>query len=494
MTYRNNKFDIGRDDVSLLDIYKSAIQHQEVFLSQKTISKINKSREYLEKKIINTNEVVYGLNTGFGSLCNQKIDSLEIEDLQKNLVKSHHCGTGPNIPELIVKIIVLLKIRSLSFGYSGIRIKVVDRLVMLYNQHILPEIREQGSLGASGDLAPLAAVADMLISESANKKINKKPITLSFKEGLALLNGTQFMSAYGVYCIVEARKLYHFANLIACISLDSFLCKNESFNPLVSQVRAHYGQQYTAKEILKILNGSPTFQSDKKYVQDPYSFRCIPQVHGASLDVINHVDSIFQIEINSVTDNPLIFSNQDKILSGGNFHGQSLAMAMDYLAIALSELGNISERRVFQLISGARNLPVYLTENPGLESGLMIAQYTAASIVSQNKQYCTPSSIDSIVSSNGQEDHVSMGANSALKLYKVLDNLKTILSIELLNSLYAIRLQKACKGKSSPIINKFITKINFSTHSGDNYPIHKEIDSSRDFIDKFDVLDFLNIP
>ena len=278
---------------------------------------------------------------------------------------------------------------------------------------------------------------------------------------------------------MEARKLYHFANLIACISLDSFLCKNESFNPLVSQVRAHYGQQYTAKEILKILNGSPTFQSDKKHVQDPYSFRCIPQVHGASLDVINHVDSIFQIEINSVTDNPLIFSNQDKILSGGNFHGQSLAMAMDYLAIALSELGNISERRVFQLISGARNLPVYLTENPGLESGLMIAQYTAASIVSQNKQYCTPSSIDSIVSSNGQEDHVSMGANSALKLYKVLENLKTILSIELLNSLYAIRLQKACKGNSSPIINKFITKINFSTHSGDNYPIHKEIDSSR---------------
>ena len=488
-----NKFNIGASDVNLFDIYEVAKKHINIFLGKESIDKITCSRKYLEKRINQKDELIYGVNTGFGSLCNHKIDSSKIELLQKNLVKSHNAGTGEKIPNLITKIILLLKIRSLSFGYSAIRLELIDRLIFCYNNNILPSIREQGSLGASGDLAPLAALADMIISKNDNKNFKIDPVKLSFKEGLALLNGTQFMSAYGLNAIVEAKKMYHFSNLIASISLEAFVCKKESFDPLVSTVRRHSGQQYTAKQILNILDGSKNFQSDTEYVQDPYSFRCIPQVHGASLDVINHVESIFQIEIDSVTDNPLVFSESDHIISAGNFHGQSLAMAMDYLAIAISELGNISERRTFNLISGARNLPLYLTKNPGIESGLMIAQYTAASIVSQNKQYSTPSSIDSIVSSNGQEDHVSMGANSGLKLHKVVENLKTILAIELLNGLYAINLQPLCKGESSPCINKFFQKIDFDIDLGDKTSIRQEIDSARHFLDRFDVLRFLEI-
>ena len=489
----DDKFDIGQADISLLNIYQLAKTDKTIFLSKDSIAMIRKSRQYLAKRIEDGNDLIYGVNTGFGSLCNYQIDSNQIEILQKNLVKSHNCGTGDNVPKLIVKIILLLKIRSLSFGYSGVRLELIDRLLFFYNNNILPPIREQGSLGASGDLAPLASLADMVISTHKSNKINIDPIILSFKEGLALLNGTQFMSAYGLYAVVEARKIYHLSNLIACISLESFLCNKDAFDPLVSSVRSHFGQKYTAKEIMRILSGSSTFSSVKEYVQDPYSFRCIPQVHGASLDVINHVDSIFKIEIDSVTDNPLVFSNENKIISAGNFHGQSLAMAMDYLAIALSEIGNISERRVFNLISGERNLPPYLTKNAGLESGLMIAQYTAASIVSQNKQYSTPASIDSIVSSNGQEDHVSMGANSAIKLYKVVENIKTVLAIELLNGLYAINLQSACRGKSSPIINEFLTTIDFKIEMGDNCAIRDKIDSARNFLDNFDVLSFLKI-
>ena len=487
------KFNIGASDISLLEIYKLVKTDIKIVLSQKSIDKIINSRKYLKNRIHKTNDLIYGVNTGFGSLCNHKIDASEIEILQRNLVKSHNAGTGNTVPELITKIMLLLKIRSLSFGYSAVRLELIDRLIFFYNNNIFPSVREQGSLGASGDLAPLAALADMVISKHNHKGIIIDPIKLSFKEGLALLNGTQFMSSYGLYAIVEARKLYYFSNLIASISLEAFLCKKESFDPLVSIVRNHHGQKYTAKSILKILNGSKNFESNKKHVQDPYSFRCIPQVHGASLDVINHVESIFKIEIDSVTDNPLVCSDTDSVISAGNFHGQSLAMAMDYLAIALSELGNISERRVFNLISGNRNLPVYLTKNPGVESGLMIAQYTAASIVSQNKQYSTPSSVDSIVSSNGQEDHVSMGANSALKLYKIIENIKTILAIELLNGIYAINLQPLCQGKSSPMINDLLKKIDFDINLGDENSIRDEIDAIRLFVEQFDILRFLKI-
>ena len=482
----------------MLDVYNLVKSDCNVNLSEQIVDKIIQSRTYLEKRIYNQNELIYGVNTGFGSLCNHKIDINKIEELQEYLVHSHNAGTGGVVPHFITKMILLLKIRSLSFGYSGVRLQIIERLILYYNENCFPIIKEQGSLGASGDLAPLAAVANMLISESFNKQVNQSPIKLSFKEGLALLNGTQFMTAYGVYCTIEAKRLYHFSNLIAAISLEAFSCRPESFHSLISSVRNHNGQKYTSEEILKILHGSNQFFTNNKYVQDPYSFRCIPQVHGASLDVINHAYSIFQVEIDSVTDNPLIFPIEDQIISAGNFHGQSLAMGMDYLAIAVSELGSISERRVFKLISGDRNLPLYLTSNPGLKSGSMITQYTAASIVSQNKQYCTPASIDSIVSSNGQEDHVSMGANAATKLLKVVENVNTILAIELFNAIQALNFHDKCMGKSSLIIDLFLKKMHKekafpSLDAADSYPVREDIEVIQNFMKKFDILNFLNI-
>tara|TARA_Y100000994_G_scaffold249277_1_gene260085 strand:+ start:22804 stop:24291 length:1488 start_codon:yes stop_codon:yes gene_type:complete len=490
-----SKFDISKNNISLIELYSVAKSDIKIYISSESINHINNSRKYLEDKLNNINELIYGVNTGFGSLCDKKIDFDDIEQLQENLVNSHDCGVGEDVPHLIKKLIFLIKIRSLSFGFSGIRNVVVERLILFYNSGVFPSIKTQGSLGASGDLAPLAALAQTLIQDSYNHQVNQSSLKLSYKEGLALLNGTQFMSSYALYSVVEAIKLYHFANLISSISIDAFLCKRDSFHPLVSSIRNHVGQNYTAKEILKILDGSTTFTNDKQYVQDPYSFRCIPQVHGASYDAIKHVQSVVNIEINSVTDNPLIFADQNQILSAGNFHGQSLALAMDYLAIALSEISSISERRVYKLISGERNLPIYLTKNPGINSGLMITQYTAASIVSQNKQLATPSSVDSIVSSNGQEDHVSMGANSATKLYKVVNNVKTTLAIELLNAVYALKLQPKCNGTSSPLINNFLSKIKkiIKIYENDGRPPSLDINLLRNFIDDFDILDFLKI-
>tara|TARA_B100001142_G_scaffold155359_1_gene155841 strand:- start:5437 stop:6927 length:1491 start_codon:yes stop_codon:yes gene_type:complete len=491
------KINIAQSKLSLLTIFKIAKSDSDIYISKESINIINKSRNYLEHKVKSNNKLIYGVNTGFGSLCSFPINEDQIEELQRNLVNSHNAGVGDVVPEFITKLILLLKIRSLCFGYSGVRLEVIDRLIKFYNKNALPIIKEQGSLGASGDLAPLASVADMLISKSFNAKHHQTPLKLSFKEGLALLNGTQFMSAYGLYCIVEARKIYHLANLIASISLESFSCRKESFDPLVSKIRSHFGQKNTSEEILRILNGSKTFFSNDEYVQDPYSFRCIPQVHGASLDVINHVESIFQIEVDSVTDNPLVFSEEDSILSAGNFHGQPLAMAMDYLAIAISEIGSISERRIFKLISGERGLPLYLTSNPGLKSGSMITQYTAASIVSQNKQYCSPSSVDSIVSSNGQEDHVSMGANAATKLYKVITNVHTIMAIELFNAIQAMYFKKSFKN-TSVTISHLMSHMQDANcfpklDQTDDNPVRKEIDLIRGFVSEFDVLSFLNI-
>ena len=462
----SSNFDITKKRFLLSDVELLLSSDKKIKLSSVAMSKIKKSRDYLSKKILEDKDLVYGVNTGFGSLCNTNISTDSINVLQKNLILSHACGTGNPIPDVIVRLILLLKIRSLSFGYSGVRLELVKTLVDFYNNDLLPIIYDQGSLGASGDLAPLAHLSLPLIGEGevllggermsaskALKKTNIKPIDLSFKEGLALLNGTQFMTAYGIYCLLQSEKIYYIANIVGAMSLEAFSCSKSPFDPLVSLIRPHEGQQITSELILKILKGSKSFFNNNQYVQDPYSFRCIPQVHGASLDVINHVKSIFEIEINSVTDNPNVFHNEEKVISAGNFHGQILAMGMDYLAIALSEIGNISERRIFQLISGQRDLPMYLINNPGLNSGFMITQYTAASIVSQNKQYSTPCSVDSIVSSNGQEDHVSMGANSATKLYKIVDNVNTVLSIELLNAAQAIDIRSI---NSSPLIKNLL--------------------------------------
>jgi histidine ammonia-lyase len=441
--------------------------HYKIALSDEAKENIVRCRTYLDNKLKNSNELFYGINTGFGALANVKISHEQIEQLQQNAVMAHACGTGDEVSGDIVKIMLLLKIQSLSFGHSGIDVATVWRLVDFFNHDILPVVYEQGSLGASGDLAPLAHLSLPLIgkgevyykgakmpTEELQAIFKWQPIRLKSKEGIALLNGTQFMSAYGVYLLLQSKKLIQQSNLIAATSLDAFDCHLEPFDKLVHNIRPHKGQVETAKHIREILKGSKIAAQEKKQVQDPYSFRCIPQVHGASLDVINYAENVFLTEINSTTDNPNIFPEEDKILSGGNFHGQTLAFALDFFAIALSELGSISERRIFQLLSGQRGLPLFLAKESGLNTGLMIPQYTAASLVSQNKQLCTPASVDSIVSSNGQEDHVSMGANAATKCLRVLKNVQTIYAIELLTASQALDFRRPLK--SSDPIEKFI--------------------------------------
>jgi len=436
-------------------------------LSAEAEQAVVKCRNYLDNKMQSQTEPIYGINTGFGSLCNHVISNNQLHALQTNLVMSHACGFGDEVPQEIVKLMLLLKVQSLSYGHSGVQLITVQRLIDFFNHNIIPVVYQQGSLGASGDLSPLAHMSLPLLgmgevyfegkkqpAADVLQKFNWKPIELQSKEGLALLNGTQFMSAYGVYCCLRVFKLSRLADIIGALSLDAFDGRIEPFHELIQLIRPHKGQIKTARRIKNILEGSELINRKKEHVQDPYSFRCMPQVHGASKDSINYVSYVFRNEINSVTDNPTIFPDEDLIISAGNFHGQPLALALDNLAIAMAELGNISERRTYQLIAGKRDLPHFLVAHPGLNSGFMIPQYTAASIVSQNKQLCTPSSVDSIESSQGQEDHVSMGANAATKSYKVLENLERILSIELFNAAQALEFRRPAT--SSEYVENFV--------------------------------------
>ena len=461
-----DKFIIGEERLTISNIRNILFQNRKLLLSSNTKKIILDSRNFLNKKIQDSDVPIYGVNTGFGSLCNTKIADNDLESLQRNLVLSHACGIGDLVPKEIVKIMLLFKIEALIKGYSSVQLITVERLIEMFNNNIIPLVYQQGSLGASGDLAPLAHMSLFLIGEGqvyfndkvqdsniVLKEMNWQPIKLQSKEGLALLNGTQFMSAYGIWSIIKSQKLSYIADMIGAISLEGFDGRGECFDELIHLLRPHKGQLKTAANIRDFLIDSNIQKKVKKHVQDPYSFRCIPQVHGATKDVIDHVLDIFLTEVNSVTDNPNVFTKEDKIISGGNFHGQPLAMAMDYLAIAIAELGSISERRTYHLISGQRDLPSFLVANPGLNSGMMIPQYTAASIVSQNKQLCTPASVDSIVSSNGQEDHVSMGANAATKLLRVVENTERVLAIELFNSSQAIFFRKE---KSSDFIESIL--------------------------------------
>ncbi len=429
---------------------------------------ILKCRKYLDGKLEASDDLFYGINTGFGFLQNVQIDKQQLKTLQSNLLLSHACGMGEEVPAEIVKLMIMLKIKSLSYGYSGIGIEVVKRLMDMYNNEVLPVIYTQGSLGASGDLAPLSHMCLPLIgmgevnfegekiaAKQALLKLGWQPIDLQSKEGLALINGTQFMSAYGLCCLIHSERLLKWANVIAAISFDAFDGCKDSLNEKIQLIRDHEGQVAVAEEIRTVLKGSEIFSNDKRKAQDPYSFRCIPQVHGATKDTFQFVLKTFLKEINSVTDNPNIFPDDDLILSGGNFHGQPLALGLDYLAIAMSELANISERRTYQLLSGQRELPLFLVKNPGLNSGLMIPQYTAAGLVSENKQLCTPASVDSISSSNNQEDHVSMGANAATKCLRVVNNVEKVLAIELLSAVQAMEYRRPLK--SSPVIEKVIS-------------------------------------
>ena len=451
-----------------LDEIKEIIEnHEEIRISKEAEEAIIKCRKYLDSKMEDIGRPVYGVTTGFGSLCNITIPEDQLSQLQHNLVMSHACGTGEEVNPDIVRIMLLLKAQSLSYGHSGAQLMTVQRLLDMYNNDIIPVVYTQGSLGASGDLVPLAHMSLPLIgmgevrwkgrirpSAEVWKQMGWEPLVLQSKEGLALLNGTQFMSAHACWSLIKSYRLSKWADIIGAMSLDAFDGRIEPFLPLTHKLRTHTGQLDTAERFMKILQGSELIRRDKVHVQDPYSFRCIPQVHGAVKDNIRYVRSVIENEINSATDNPNIFPDEDMIISAGNFHGEPIAIPMDALGIALSELSNISERRTYQLISGDRGLPRFLVAKPGLNSGFMIPQYTAASIVSQNKMYSWPASVDSIPSSQGQEDHVSMGSNSATKLVKIADNCERVLAIELMNAAQAIDFRRPAK--TSPLLEEII--------------------------------------
>lgn len=432
-------------------------------LSEKSKALILKGRKYLDDRMKTQKEPIYGVSTGFGCLCDISVSGEQLSILQRNLVMSHACGIGERVPNEIVKLMLILKVQSLSYGYSGVQLETVQRLVDFFNNDVCPVVYQQGSLGASGDLVPLAhlslPILDLgevnyngkdLPAHEVNEMFGWKPVTLQSKEGLALLNGTQFMAAYGCWCIMNAKRISAAADVAAAISIDAFDGRIEPFHPAVHAIRPHKGQIETARRITELLAGSEIISRQKVHVQDPYSFRCVPQVHGASKDAIAYVESVFTTEINSTTDNPTIVPDEDLVISAGNFHGQPLAVALDFLAIAVAELGSISSQRIYQLIAGERGLPIFLVSNPGLNSGFMIPQYAAASIVSQSKQLCTPASVDSIESSQGQEDHVSMGANAATKCYKVVQNSERVLAIELFNAVQAIDFRLPLK--TSPVL------------------------------------------
>jgi histidine ammonia-lyase len=441
---------------------------QQVSITFDAHERILQCRRYLDEKMQSSDGLYYGINTGFGFLQNVKIDKDQIRQLQYNLIQSHACGLGEEVPRDIVKLMLMLKIKSLSYGNSGVQIDTVKRLMDMYNHDVLPVIYTQGSLGASGDLAPLSHLSLPLIgmgevyyqgykqpAAAVMQQLGWEPIALQSKEGLALINGTQFMSAYGLYCLKRSEHLLDMADRIAALSYDAFDCIGDPLHPLVHQIRPHKGQVETAARLRHYLEGSAIARQPKQQVQDPYSFRCIPQVHGASKDSFAHVLEVFMTEINSVTDNPNVFPEEDLILGGGNFHGQPLALNLDFLSIAMSEIANISERRIYQLISGQRQLPLFLVKNPGLHSGFMIPQYTAAGIVSENKQLCTPASVDSISSSNNQEDHVSMGANAATKCLRVVENVEKVLAIELMSAAQALEFRRPLQ--SSPLLEAMVS-------------------------------------
>ena len=470
-TYHMQTVFIGTAPISYEDYHKISLGSVRLELSKEAVQRISASRAFLEDKTARSERPIYGVNTGFGSLCNIEIDDADLGQLQTNLVRSHACGMGEYVRPEVIRLMIALKLKSFAVGVSGIRLGVCQSLVDLYNSNALPVIYSQGSLGASGDLAPLAHMSLPLLGEgslwwkgniAATQDVLKElgssawtTWTLASKEGLALLNGTQFMSSHGIYAMLHARKLDYLADYIGALSTAAHDGRIEPFTAGVNATRPQKGQVLTASRIYSLLKDAPVMHLEKAHVQDPYSFRCMPQVHGASKNALMHAMEVIETEVDAATDNPVVLEEEDAVISAGNFHGQPLALVLDYAALALHELGSISERRTYQLISGRRGLQPFLTPNPGLNSGLMIAQYTAAGIVSQNKQYCTPASADSIESSNGQEDHVSMGANAATKLLKVVDNLYSILGIEMINASQALALRGADIGSLQVQVDAF---------------------------------------
>ncbi|MCH5235689.1 MAG: histidine ammonia-lyase [Muribaculaceae bacterium] len=493
-------FEIGSCDLTYDLIEKILKSGCKLKLSEEAKKNIIRCREFLDKKTDENTVPVYGITTGFGSLYNKHISQHELTTLQENLVKSHSCSVGTPVDPVVVKLMLLLKAHAISLGYSGVQLITVERILDFYNNEIYPVVYDRGSLGASGDLAPLANLFLPLIGEGEVVFEGKRmpgrqildifgwqPIKLESKEGLALLNGTQFMSANGIKALIDGWHMVNCFDLFGAMSLEAYDGRIEPFWDCIQQVRPHPGQIETGKVYRKILEGSEIIKREKEHVQDPYSFRCIPQVHGAVKDAMNHVTEVLHIEINSVTDNPTVFPEDDLVVSGGNFHGEPIALVFDYMGVALHELGNISERRVAQLILGKRGLPEFLVAKPGLNSGFMIPQYAAAACVSQNKMYSWPASCDSIVSSNGQEDLVSMGANSATKLHKIIDNLKIIAAIELMNAAQGIDFRRPLK--SSPLIETIMTEYRKVVPFVDEDVVMEEyIKKTMNFLDHFDIV------
>ena len=447
-----------KDWVGLEDLILALHSDVKVELGPTSQQRVEACSDYLAGFLAKDAPLVYGVNTGFGSLCNIPIPREEMGHLQVNLLRSHACGTGDMVPKEVIRLILLLKILSLSKGHSGVRLATIDRLTHMLNEDILPVIYTLGSLGASGDLAPLAHMALPLIGEGEvhiNDSISKvsdlswEALDLGPKEGLALINGTQFSTAYAAHALIESRRLLDVAVKIAALSMDVFGCRRTPLDPRIHQIRKQTGQIEVAERLSRFLNDSTLENISGSSVQDPYSFRCLPQVLGASLDTLDHAQTIIEREVNAVTDNPNVFHEDGVTLEGGNFHAQPLALINDFLAIAMAEVASISERRIFLMVSGYRDLPVYLTPNPGMESGMMIVQYTAASVVSQNKQLCTPASVDTIPSSKGQEDHVSMAANAGTKLYQVIKNVERVLAMELLVAMQALDCRRPLKSSQA---------------------------------------------
>tara|TARA_Y100000590_G_scaffold185128_1_gene210936 strand:+ start:451 stop:1974 length:1524 start_codon:yes stop_codon:yes gene_type:complete len=428
------------------DIYNFSINSYNLSLSKVLVEKINKSRELVDIKSKSDNPI-YGINTGFGKLSQIKIDKNDLKKLQINLLESHAVGVGNYVPDNIVKIMILLKIISFCHGNSGVNIKTVDLLLALFNNDCIPQIPSQGSVGASGDLAPLAHLALCLVGNGkikyknkvqkasfVLKKINYNPIELESKEGLALINGTQFSTAYAVFCLKKIKDYFKLLDLTSAMTIEALQGSKAPFLNFVNKVKPYKGQQMTAENIINILKNSQIMDSHKNCdrVQDMYSLRCIPQVHGSSRDLIEFSCKQVNTEINSVSDNPLVFSKRNKIVSAGHFHAESIAHSLDIAAISISSVSSISERRIFSLLAGNFGLPEFLVDNPGLNSGFMMLQVTAAALASENKLLANPSSTDTIPTCSNQEDHVSMAPYSGRKLLKSIENFKSIIAIELL--------------------------------------------------------------
>ena len=454
----SKKFLYGKGILTSVSALKISNDELKCEIGNEEIKKINTSRENI-KNVLESNQMIYGINTGFGALCNTIISNKDSNLLQENLLKSHAVGVGPNVPTEVSKLMLIIKVHSLCMGFSGIRLEVIQRICWHIENDIIPIVPSQGSVGASGDLAPLAHLFLPLIGEGkllykgreletnkVLKKEKKSSFILKEKEGLALINGTQFISAYTCLALDKFRNCLENANIISAITLESTLSSISPFNKDINNLRPYKGSLNVSNKMRELLDNSQILESHKDCdkVQDPYSIRCIPQVHGASLDAYLYLENILNIELNSVTDNPIVV-DKNNIVSGGNFHGQPIAIPIDYNVIAASELGNISDRRIYLLLKGNDVVPELLVNNIGINSGFMILQYTTAALVSENKNLCFPSSADSITTSLGQEDHVSMGSIGAVKLLRVLDNLEKILAIELICSAQAFDFHKPLK-------------------------------------------------